>query len=112
MHGSVLSSFPNAIPSLRSYCRNEGLQFHQRVVDETGLPHERLFHVQTIVTRQQNKIISIPFDGFGHSIKDAKRNSAITALSSLNQQGGLPTDASVCYFAVDLYRYFDKLTVF
>ncbi|KAL5964796.1 hypothetical protein TSMEX_007507 [Taenia solium] len=94
MHGSVLISLPNAISSLRSYCRIGGLQFHQRIVDETGLPHERLFHVQTIVTKQQNKVISVLFDGFGHSIKAAKRNSALTALSSLDQQNELVTDAS------------------
>ncbi|EUB64241.1 hypothetical protein EGR_00785 [Echinococcus granulosus] len=90
----VMASLTNPISSLRSYCRIEGLQFHQRVIDETGLPHERLFHVQTIVTRQQNAIIPNLFDGFGHSIKVAKRNSALTALSSLNQQNELPLDAS------------------
>nr|CDS17384.1 Double stranded RNA binding [Echinococcus granulosus] len=89
-----MASLTNPISSLRSYCRIEGLQFHQRVIDETGLPHERLFHVQTIVTRQQNAIIPNLFDGFGHSIKVAKRNSALTALSSLNQQNELPLDAS------------------
>ncbi|CDS42423.1 Double stranded RNA binding [Echinococcus multilocularis] len=89
-----MASLTNPISSLRSYCRIEGLQFHQRVIDETGLPHERLFHVQTIVTRQQNSIIPNLFDGFGHSIKVAKRNSALTALSSLNQQNELPIDAS------------------
>ncbi|KAL5110843.1 hypothetical protein TcWFU_008780 [Taenia crassiceps] len=94
MHASVLSSLSDAIPSLRSYCQVEGLQFFQRIVDETGLPHERLFHVQTTVTKRRNKIISVIFDGFGHSIKAAKRNSALTALSSLNEQNEFAADVS------------------
>ena len=75
------------INSLRYYCRNRNLHFHQNVVNEVGLPHERIFHVQTIVSPLNKFTTQEIFDGFGRSIKGAKQNSAFVALSSLKDKG-------------------------
>lgn len=89
---TAMDNFKCPITSLRSFCRSNGINFHQRIVDETGLPHERWFHVQTILSNPLNILGDHTFDGFGHSIKSAKRSSAFSALTSLKQKN-YSTDA-------------------
>ncbi|VDN96801.1 unnamed protein product [Rodentolepis nana] len=72
-----------SINSLRTFCRGSKFTFRQTIVDETGLPHERLFHVQTIVSNISKNLNIGIFDGFGQTIKMAKRNSALSALTTL-----------------------------
>nr|CDS32564.2 Double stranded RNA binding [Hymenolepis microstoma] len=74
-----------SVNSLRNFCKGCNFTFRQTIVDEVGLPHERLFHVQTIVSNVSKKLDIGIFDGFGHTIKIAKRNSAFAALTTLKQ---------------------------
>ncbi|VUZ48705.1 unnamed protein product [Hymenolepis diminuta] len=103
-----------SINSLRNFCKISNIIFRQRIVDETGLPHERLFHVQTIVSNPSKKLDIGTFDGFGRSIKIAKRDSAFAALTNLKHMmlsvGDSGKDEEACLSSILKLNGEDLLT--